>query len=318
MYTTQQQYGIDYFYREQTNDRYLTTENLLYYFFNFRGRISRSEYWFATIFIWIMTFIISSFTILITAMIVGAALSLNTEAGIISFFWQLGAGLIFLGGFALAGTVASYMLAIKRAHDRNRPGWFVLLYFVPIANIWIFIELAFLRGTDGDNPYGNDPRLRFSSQSPTGYRPAFAPDAQDFGDIPAQRVHRYAETSPTTFATSQRTMPSGMPGSGLTTGPVLVAMSGEYAGSKIPIDTKGILIGRDPEHCNLVMASKDISRMHARITCLHSEKKFLIEDLQSKNGIYIGRERIHSKTIISSGESFTLSEDAATFMVNFV
>ncbi|GHU87403.1 hypothetical protein AGMMS49941_10860 [Deferribacterales bacterium] len=46
---------------------------------------------------------------------------------------------------------------IKRCHDRNRSGWFILLFLVPIVNLWAIIELGFLRGTVGDNKYGCDP-----------------------------------------------------------------------------------------------------------------------------------------------------------------
>ena len=48
-------------------------------------------------------------------------------------------------------------LAIKRAHDRNRPAWFALLMLVPLVNLWPMIELVFLKGTQGENQYGPDP-----------------------------------------------------------------------------------------------------------------------------------------------------------------
>jgi len=46
---------------------------------------------------------------------------------------------------------------VKRLHDRNRSGWFLLLLLVPLVNIWILIELAFLGGTAGSNRFGDDP-----------------------------------------------------------------------------------------------------------------------------------------------------------------
>lgn len=317
MYIPQQQYGPDYFYRDQTDNRYFTKQNLQYYFFNYRGRISRSEYWFAVIILWFATLLVSFLTVLLALVIIGSFNNTHTESDMLSLFGQLGAGLVFLFAYCLVSTIASYMLAIKRAHDRNRPGWFILLSFVPIANIWVCIEVAFLRGTDGDNPYGNDPRLRFGVQPPRGYQAHFAPPFQDGANPGSPSGRGFAQSPPTTAITSQRTTPLRATPQPEAASPIIVAMSGEYAGSKIPIDSQGIVIGRDPERCNLVMASKDISRVHAKITCRASEKQFLVEDLQSKNGIYIGRERINGRAVLSCGESFTLSEDAATFMVNF-
>lgn len=53
--------------------------------------------------------------------------------------------------------VPGLALGIKRLHDRNRTGWLILLAYVPIVNIWIAIELLFLKGTAGSNRYGQDP-----------------------------------------------------------------------------------------------------------------------------------------------------------------
>ncbi len=312
----QQQFGADYYCRDTADGRYLTTDNLMYYLFNFRGRICRSEYWFATIFVWFISFVVSVLTILISGLLIGSVQRLHTEADILAFFWQLGAGLVFLCGFTVVSIVVTYMLAIKRAHDRNRPGWFVLLSFVPLANIWIFIELSFLCGTEGDNPYGNDPRLRFGAPLPQ--QPGYDYTQSQAGNVglQAQPTAGMGRTAPSTAMFRQQTVASDR-GAYAGKGPVLVAVSGEYVGARIPIDGKGIVIGRDPDQCNLVMSSKDISRKHARISCVTAERKFLVEDLQSRNGVYIGRERVNGKVLISPGESFTLSEDAATFMVNF-
>jgi uncharacterized membrane protein YhaH (DUF805 family) len=48
-------------------------------------------------------------------------------------------------------------ILIKRSHDRDRSGWFILLFLVPLLNLWPLIELLFLRGTIGSNRFGPDP-----------------------------------------------------------------------------------------------------------------------------------------------------------------
>ncbi|MBW1773680.1 MAG: DUF805 domain-containing protein [Deltaproteobacteria bacterium] len=36
---------------------------------------------------------------------------------------------------------------VKRCHDRGRTGWFMLITLVPLLNIWLIVELGFLKGT---------------------------------------------------------------------------------------------------------------------------------------------------------------------------
>ena len=49
---------------------------------------------------------------------------------------------------------------IKRLHDNNKSGWFLLWTLVPILGqlfgLYIFITNWFLRGTIGSNDYGKD------------------------------------------------------------------------------------------------------------------------------------------------------------------
>ncbi len=57
----------------------------------------------------------------------------------------------------IACTLASLAGQVKRCHDHDRSGWFLLLSFVPLANIWLLVELYFVRGTIGPNRFGPDP-----------------------------------------------------------------------------------------------------------------------------------------------------------------
>ncbi|MDO1582926.1 DUF805 domain-containing protein [Rhizobium oryzicola] len=65
-----------------------------------------------------------------------------------------------IGMFAIIAfnIVAGLCLAIKRLHDRNKSGWWMLIQFIPlIGSIWYFIEVGFLAGTKGENRFGADP-----------------------------------------------------------------------------------------------------------------------------------------------------------------
>lgn len=50
------------------------------------------------------------------------------------------------------------VLGIKRCHDRDRSGWFLLIVLIPLLGaLWLLVELGFLRGTAGPNRFGPDP-----------------------------------------------------------------------------------------------------------------------------------------------------------------
>ena len=52
----------------------------------------------------------------------------------------------------------SLAVQIKRWHDRDKSGWWVLIGMIPcIGPIWAFIECGCLRGTFGPKGYGPDP-----------------------------------------------------------------------------------------------------------------------------------------------------------------
>lgn len=66
------------------------------------------------------------------------------------------------GILATAGQVAaiypSVCIGIKRFHDRNKSGWWVLITLIPvIGSLWYLIECGILKGTEGENQYGPDP-----------------------------------------------------------------------------------------------------------------------------------------------------------------
>lgn len=110
-------------------------------FFSTEGRIPRSTYWYYTLAIYLI-----SITAFILDLIFG---TFNEDVGIGLFTIIM--SLIFM--------LPSYAVSIKRLHDRDRSGWFLLVSIIPLVNIWVWIEVGFLRGTYGENQYGADPLL---------------------------------------------------------------------------------------------------------------------------------------------------------------
>lgn len=56
--------------------------------------------------------------------------------------------------FFIISTYSIIVITIKRFHDLNLSGYFILLSFIPLANIWVFVKLGFYKGDSGPNRYG--------------------------------------------------------------------------------------------------------------------------------------------------------------------
>jgi TPR repeat protein/uncharacterized membrane protein YhaH (DUF805 family) len=96
-------------------------------FFSFEGRLNRAKYF------WIILVIGSISTLVITLWP-----SVVIETSILA-------------------SCAAFFPAVKRLHDINRPGGWLLLMFIPGLNLVLGIVLLFKKGTVGANQYGDDP-----------------------------------------------------------------------------------------------------------------------------------------------------------------
>lgn len=101
-------------------------------YFSIEGRAQRSQYW------WF-----SLFTIIVY--IVGAALDAITQLPI---FYMIA---------ALALLAPSICVAIRRLHDKDKSGWWLLVAFIPVLGSLYLLYLFVTRGTDGENRFGPDP-----------------------------------------------------------------------------------------------------------------------------------------------------------------
>ena len=117
--------------------------------FGFQGRANRAKFWLVALAILIVELI------LFAAVFGGAAMSGDPERMAAAAGPLAGIVLIV---FIVAATWISIAVAVKRYHDRNKSGWWVLIVLVPvIGGLWYLIECGFLRGTPGPNTYGPDP-----------------------------------------------------------------------------------------------------------------------------------------------------------------
>ncbi len=117
--------------------------------FGFQGRANRAKFWLVALGILVVE------VILFAAIFGGSAMSGDPEQ-IAASIGPFAAIVIFV--FAVVATWISIAVAVKRYHDRNKSGWWLLIIFVPIiGGLWYLIECGFLRGTTGPNNYGPDP-----------------------------------------------------------------------------------------------------------------------------------------------------------------
>ncbi len=108
------------------------------FYFSPQGRVNRQQWW-----LWLIVPVIV-ITMILTA-IDGATGRFDPETG-------LG---LFSGLFSLLVLIPSIIVHIKRFHDRDKSGWWVLIGLIPIIGaIWLLIELGFLKGTPGPNRFG--------------------------------------------------------------------------------------------------------------------------------------------------------------------
>lgn len=101
------------------------------------GRINRQPFWIGSIIISVAEIVLS----IIISMIFGIG--------------GIGHSLALI--VALVLLYPSINLGIKRFHDRDKSGWWVLILLVPIIGaVWYFIEAGCLPGTIGPNRFGPD------------------------------------------------------------------------------------------------------------------------------------------------------------------
>ncbi len=120
-------------------------------------------------------------------------------------------------------------------------------------------------------------------------------------DLYGTRVTRRVTRSPAAVTARPITAParsqgSGQPGRDLPR--TLVVTEGSLKGTTLALGQAAILIGRAPE-CTLVLEDDYASNRHARFT--FHQGAWVVEDLGSTNGTYLGRAKIESPMPVEPG-----------------
>ncbi len=110
---------------------------------DFSGRSRRKEYW-----MWTLGVVI----VYVVLAVLGGAFSGGGEAGLMGGIFGI---LLLL--FWLAILVPAIAVTIRRLHDTDRSGWWILINLIPFGGIVLLVFMC-LDGTPGDNQYGPNPK----------------------------------------------------------------------------------------------------------------------------------------------------------------
>ena len=98
----------------------------------FDGRAERREFWYFALCNFVVSFVL----------------------GLLDQIWGIQ---ILSGIYSLAVLLPSLGLSVRRLHDINKSGWFILLSLIPLVGAIILLVWACQKGTEGANQYGEEP-----------------------------------------------------------------------------------------------------------------------------------------------------------------
>ncbi|MDR2731152.1 MAG: DUF805 domain-containing protein [Treponema sp.] len=101
------------------------------------GRARRREFW---------MFALASF-------IIGVIFAILAVIPILGIIFSIASSL-----FYLATIVPGFTVGVRRLHDRDKSGWFILLMLIPLVGGIILLVWCAMEGTSGRNKYGPDPK----------------------------------------------------------------------------------------------------------------------------------------------------------------
>ena len=107
----------------------------------FSGRSRRSEYWYFTLFYLVIAIVLS----VLDGIVFGGSVD--------------GKGTPVLSGlFMLAMLLPSIAVGIRRLHDTDRSGWWLLIGMIPLLGAIVLIVFFVQDSKPGDNRFGPNPK----------------------------------------------------------------------------------------------------------------------------------------------------------------
>jgi uncharacterized membrane protein YhaH (DUF805 family) len=112
----------------------------------FNGRARRKEYWYFYLFNFIVSIVIS---------VIGQVMAYQSdnESTSLSIIYSV---VVIL--YSLILVLPQWAVTVRRLHDTNRSGWWILIQLIPIIGAIITLIYLIEDSTPGDNQYGPNPK----------------------------------------------------------------------------------------------------------------------------------------------------------------
>lgn len=130
--------GLNLLFKDSSADKEAVFKEL---FFTSKGRLNRKSYIYRSLFLSLVLCIVQGVLTFATNTID----ALELLFAVVAF------------GFSLFSFVSNIMMDVRRLHDLDLSGWWMLLMLVPLVNIFFALYMLFFKGTEGPNQYGEDP-----------------------------------------------------------------------------------------------------------------------------------------------------------------
>jgi uncharacterized membrane protein YhaH (DUF805 family) len=106
----------------------------------FSGRARRKEYWYFVLFNIIVAIVLSLIDLLL------GTFSSASNIGLLS------------GIYGLAVIIPTLAVTVRRLHDIDRTGWWILINLIPLIGTIVLLVFEVTPGTPGSNRFGPDPK----------------------------------------------------------------------------------------------------------------------------------------------------------------
>ena len=106
----------------------------------FSGRARRMEFWYFFLFNLIAVIVLTLIDTLI------GTFNIVQGVGLLSSIYSLAVLIPYLA------------VTVRRLHDIDRTGWWILIYLIPLIGVIVLLVFALTPGTPGSNSYGPDPK----------------------------------------------------------------------------------------------------------------------------------------------------------------
>lgn len=157
---------------------------------DFSGRARRAEYWWFAL---IYNVVFAPLYVIGLAASPSREVTIDANGNLVQADPGSSLGAMFFMGLAMLWGLALFLPAlavlVRRLHDTDKSGWWVLLSFIPLGGL-VLLFFAVTEGTNGPNRYGPDPKRGAFDPSQYGQAQQFG-QVDQFGQTP-----QYGQTPP--------------------------------------------------------------------------------------------------------------------------